>query len=262
MSVGSLPDIPARARFQGVCQILQYNWPMYVGGLLAGAVALFALRRLPLPPLLQVAGRIGLTLALFWLIASIIASWFIYDVSPLCQWTWVTSSLLEKPRTWANLHAGLDESTPSLLALFPESRGHVFDFYDATTMTEPSIRRARQLTPPAIAPQPVSAAALPLDNGEIDAVFLFFAAHEIRRPTGRLQLFGEIYRILRPGGRIVLAEHLRDTANFAVFGPGFFHFLPRAEWLRLAREAGFSVVREQALTPFTRVLVLEKPVAP
>ena len=261
MSVSSLPDIPTRGRFQGAWQILQYNWPMYVGGLLAGAVATVALRLLPLQPLLLVAGRLGLALALFWLVASIIASWYVYDVSPLCRWTWVGSAFSEAPRIWANLHAGLDESTPSLMALFPRSEVHVFDFFDDATMTEPSIRRARRMTPPPILPQPVAATDLPLSCGALDAAFLFFAAHEIRRPDERLRLFREVRRVLRPGGRVVLAEHLRDTANFVVFGPGFFHFLPRAEWLRLAREVGLTVVQERAITPFTRVLVLEKPVA-
>ena len=59
-------------------------------------------------------------------------------------------------------------------------------------------------------------------------------------------------------GRVILAEHSRNVANFLAFGPGFLHFLPYSEWLRLGRTANLRVVREGRITPFVRYLVLEK----
>ncbi len=103
-------------------------------------------------------------------------------------------------------------------------------------------------------------AALPLPDASMDAVFLFFAAHELRGPVSREQLFGEVARVLVPGGRLILAEHPRDVANLTVFGPGSFHFLPRREWLRLAFQSGLKIVHELRITPFVRVWSLEKGV--
>src|SRR5436190_6210 len=82
-----------------------------------------------------------------------------------------------------------------------------------------------------LAPGPVLAlsarlTALPFAGGTLDALFLVFAAHEIRRPELRLRFFQELRRTLAPRGRLLIVEHLRDPANFAAFGPGFFHFLP------------------------------------
>ncbi len=85
---------------------------------------------------------------------------------------------------------------------------------------------------------------------------MIFAAHEIRGPEVRLAFFRELRRILDPGGRIVLVEHLRDLANFLVFGPGFWHFLPEKEWLRLGRESRLVLHRSFRVTPFVRVFVL------
>jgi ubiquinone/menaquinone biosynthesis C-methylase UbiE len=89
-------------------------------------------------------------------------------------------------------------------------------------------------------------------------VFLIFAAHELRRAKDREQLFEECARVLRPGGRLILVEHLRDAANTAVFGPGAWHFLPRAEWLRLAAHAGLRPEAERRIAGLVTALAFTR----
>jgi hypothetical protein len=69
----------------------------------------------------------------------------------------------------------------------------------------------------------------------------------------------EVRRVLTPGGYVVLVEHVRDLANFMVFGPGFLHFLPAGEYRHLASMTGLEVIREVRMTPFVRILLLRKP---
>jgi SAM-dependent methyltransferase len=245
-----------RGRYHGMLQILQYNLPMYAvaaGACLAGTAAVALLPLSPAPSLLIVT---GLLLAGFWSVSSLLVSHWIYDLSPLSRWGWPGRCLPAPPRRWASLHAGLDETHGALAELFPEG-GRALDLYDPAEMTEPSIARARRLSLDPAA-EPADFRALPFPSGSLDAVFVVFAAHELRRPESRLRLFGEIARSLAPGGRAVVVEHLRDLRNFLAFGPGFLHFLPRREWLRLARESGLAAREERRITPFVAVFILEK----
>jgi SAM-dependent methyltransferase len=133
----------------------------------------------------------------------------------------------------------------------------VLDIFDADAMTEPAIARARRMTG-GVPAERARVDALPVEDGWADAIFLLLTAHEIRKIEGRDAFFAEIARILSPSGRVVLVEHLRDAWNAVAFGPGFFHFFPRREWLRTAAQARLRVETEYRITPFVRVFVLER----
>jgi SAM-dependent methyltransferase len=145
------------------------------------------------------------------------------------------------------------------MRLFPAARHQILDIYLPAEMSEPSIQRARRHAPPLLAPQTTSPFDLPLKDCEGDAVFVIFAAHELRSRESRLKFFCELSRVLRPGGRVVLVEHLRDWKNFLVYGPGAFHFFSRRDWLLIGTQAGFSNAHEVGMTPFVRCFVLTKP---
>jgi SAM-dependent methyltransferase len=126
-------------------------------------------------------------------------------------------------------------------------------------MSEASIARARRLCRPAVAAEPVDFHCLPAETSSIDAAFLLLSAHELRSERARTTLFGELHRILSPDGRVIVAEHLRDLANFAAFGPGVLHFFSRRTWIRSFERARFVIEREFSITPFIRVFVLRRP---
>ncbi len=249
--------LPQRGHFEGVGQIVRFNWPFYLVatcGCLAGAVGLALLK---LPGWLELAGWGSIGIGLFWTLGSLAVSWYVYDLSPLYRWQWLPGVFAQPPRRWVNIHSGLDDSSLALQQLFVPATGQVLDIYDPQQMTEPSIARARALVVPPVAPIPARHDALPLAANSVDAVFLLFAAHELRDPAARLEFFRELKRIAAPGARIVLVEHLRDGANFIAFGPGFWHFLPRREWLRQARESGWVLVASFKQTPFVTVFVFQ-----
>ncbi|MGN6626426.1 MAG: class I SAM-dependent methyltransferase [Tepidisphaeraceae bacterium] len=250
---------PHRQPLQGLRQIVRFNWPMYVFAVVAGAIGVTGVALLPLPLWARVALCLATAIGLFWAGASLVVSYWIYDVSRLCKWTWVPGVLREQPTTWLNIHCGFDESTASLAALFPQSKGRPLDIFDAAEMTEPSILRARQIRtgqPPA---EPADYRHLPAANASHDAAFLILAAHELRSPDARVALFRELHRVIRPGGQIVVVEHLRDPANFIAFGPGFLHFHSRASWQATFTDSALVVERALRITPFVAVFILRRP---
>jgi SAM-dependent methyltransferase len=73
-----------------------------------------------------------------------------------------------------------------------------------------------------------------------------------------VRFFEELRRVLAPRGRVLVVEHLRDVPNFLAFGPGFLHFHPRREWLRVAKAANLAVTKTAKVTPWVTALLLEK----
>jgi ubiquinone/menaquinone biosynthesis C-methylase UbiE len=145
---------------------------------------------------------------------SLVVSWYVYDHARVTRWQWLPERIGGSPYRWANIHAGLDESTSSLRQLFPGSNGRVVDIYDSEKMTEPSIARARRIHPSAEPFERGRYDALPLPDNDCDAVFLLFAAHKVRAAGHRTLLLRETARLLREGGAVVLVEHLRTGRTF------------------------------------------------
>lgn len=244
-----------RKPLQGVTNIIRFNWHFYAVAAVAVAGALLLVRFAPTPyaDLLQWTALLAvLTTGL-----SLAVSLYVYDLSNLYSLNWLPNDL--HPAEMLNIHAGFDETSVLLQKRFPEATLRVFDFYNPQTHTEVSIKRARWAYPPYPNTQPIGTNALPVADASADMVFLLFAAHEIRDNAERVRFFRELHRVMRPGGRVIIAEHLRDLPNFLAYTIGFFHFLPRSVWYATFRSAGFTQIAEAKVNPFVTSFTLTKP---
>lgn len=247
-----------RGQYDGVLQVVRYNWPYYVAAVLGGAAITAMVLLLRLPSLTSWLLIAGATAAVFWLAISLAVSHYVYDRSELYRWQWIRERVMEDPRHVVNIHAGLDETSVALQEIFPTAEVTILDIYDDEEMPEPSIARARRDTRGALASVSADFRALPLEPESADLVTLIFVAHELRRREAKEALFREIARILKPGGRLLIVEHPRDTWNFLAFGPGAFHFFPRTEWLRVAETGGLRMDQQFGRTAFVQAFVFRR----
>ena len=244
-----------RTPYQGVFQIVCFNRTAYARAVLLIAVSLLAAAAAR--PTWRIAILAAAAPLAYWTCASLVVSYCVYDRHPLYQLEWLSRVLTAPPRSWLCLHAGLDEFSSSIHERYPSATSCVLDLYDPAQMTEPSIHEARRCFP---APHArADWRALPLPDAAFDAVFLLFAAHELRSPAARTRCFAEAARALRPAGELALLEHLRDWPNFAAFGPGFLHFFTARTWLRDAAAAGLVLRRSDRVTPFVRLFIFARP---
>lgn len=248
--------VPERGPLQGTANVVRFNWPAYAtaSGVAAAGVLLASNRKLPCG-LRLLAGALAAGSA-WQAAASLAATHWAYDRSGLYSLDWLEGLWPENPSCIVNVHAGIDETSVRLRAMYPAAKLHIFDFYDPERNTEPSIARARALHPPPVGTRRVGCENWPMKDESADGILIFLAAHEMRDPGDRTRLFAELRRVCSPDGRIVIIEHLRDAANLAAYGPGFFHFLPREVWVEETADFLF-LVGELSLTPFLRVFCYE-----
>jgi SAM-dependent methyltransferase len=93
---------------------------------------------------------------------------------------------------------------------------------------------------------------LPLDDEQFDAVVCIDAINHL---PGRDRVLGDWFRLLKPGGRVLLTDPIVVTgllSNEEVAGRssiGYFVFAPPGEDERLLQAAGFEVLRTEDTTP-------------
>lgn len=247
---------PLRTPLQGVWNVVRFNWHFYLAA--GGAALVLAALWQAGPAALRPYAGLLLALALLPLLLSLVITAYIYDFSGLYQFKWLFDKV-PTPATLLTVSAGFDEISAPLAQQYPMASLLSADFYDAARHTEISIQRARRAYPPYPGTRVVDPrAALPLPADSIKLAVAFLAAHEIRDATERAAFFRELARVLAPTGTVVVAEHLRDPANFFAYTIGFLHFHSRRAWLATFQAAGLQVAHEVKITPFITAFFLRK----
>ncbi len=206
---------------------------------------------------MQIAVFVGFLLVVLPVVISLSVSHYVYDRSGLYDLSWLHEvGFPQDPCYMINLNAGFDESSLLLEAQFPRAHVEIYDFYNPQRHTEVSIKRARVACPPHPRSRHISTDSLPVLSGTVDFVFAFFSLHEIRNESERQRFFVELARVLRPGGKIVLVEHLRDFTNGLAYTIGSFHFLSERTWLKAFEGAELLIQETRKLNAFVTAFIL------
>ena len=247
----------SKLSFTRALALARYNWPLYGVAVISAFVGVFLLlNSISLP--VRVLGGLGALTAAWFAAASFLAFHTMFDCSSFLSGNWLPSLLPRTPKRWVQVSVCLEETTLPMTSLFPQAEGVLFDLFSPNVMTEPAVTRARSTCKrqDAVAATPTS---LEVADRWADVTVITLAAHEVRDRNLRESLFRELNRITVVDGRVVVVEHLRNLNAFLAFGPGFSHFLPRREWLRLASQAGLQFLSEFSMTPFIHVFVFATP---
>ena len=163
---------------------------------------------------------------------------------------------------------GIDLS-PQMLSVFdhlqslPDSQAKLDAIPEAAGAIEPNARRAKLIH--------AAAEETGLESDSVDVASLHLVAHELPQTATRA-ILAEAFRILKPGGVVVLGEMdpgspafgrvLNSPFAFAAFRSSEPHLLEyiSLDVPRAAREAGFVGVRTGAHSPRHFTLVGVKPV--
>ena len=245
-----------RKPFQGVTNIVRFNWHFYVIALIVVTAALFLKQFLP--HYLELAATILVGSAIAVTVISLTISYYIYDLSTLYTLDWLDDLNIGSNTKLVTISAGFDETSSTLTKKYPGSDLEVFDFYDPEKHTEVSIERARKAYPVFPGTKTINTSAVPLKVNSTDHIFLILAAHEIRNIDERINFFSQLRNALKPEGKIIVVEHQRDLANFLAYNFGFFHFHSTNSWKKVFKEAQLAEIEELKLTPFISAFILKK----
>ncbi len=243
-----------RSPFQGVSNVLRFNWHFYV--IAAIGIMIFLLSSQYLSKDWIWIPLAASSFILLNTLISLFVTYYIYDISKLYEFPWLDGTAGNSKIKILNINAGFDETSQIIATKFKDSELHICDFYDSKHHTEISIKRARKAYPPHPNTLKVKTNSLPYPDGAFNVVCVTFAAHEISNLLERNQFFQELARVTNQEGRIFVTEHLRDTYNFLAYTIGFLHFYSRTTWMNIFKSAKLNLIQERKTTPFVSTFIL------
>jgi len=245
-----------RKPYQGVWNVVRFNWHFYLLSFI-GVISICLLTNVVNFEFHWILFIVALLL-LISSFNSLLASYYAYDLSGLYKLNWLNELEVEKDSVLVNINAGFDEISLLIKNRYPDVALQVFDFYNEETHTEISIKRARKAYTAFENTQIISSAHIQLNDNSVDYIFLFLSAHEIRDEKERTVFFKELKRILKPAGKIIIIEHLRNGLNFIAYNIGFFHFHTSKTWIKAFESAGLRMIDDSKLNLFISKFTLQK----
>lgn len=132
-----------RKPFQGVTNIIKFNWHFYVIAVIVAIISIFCNRFLV--SVFHFVNKIFITLGITSVIISLLVSWYVYDYYNLYSLSWLDQINIVSGKKIININAGFDETSAIIAQKYKPSNLTVLDFFDPILHTEISIARARKI---------------------------------------------------------------------------------------------------------------------
>ncbi len=249
-------------QYSGTISTLLYNWPLFAGATFFGLVAILVSLWLASPwQWLALVVGVGTLLLLLSILS---ATFIVYDAGQRREYDRLAElGEVDKANVVLDITCGKLRGTRGLLSHFDKGHYFLIDLYDADTMKDNALTRARQMEPPLnvahrIYHRPAQAGKLPVPHNWADVIYCSFSLHELQDKADREAVFAEFHRVLKPNGRLLIAEHGRDWLNLLTFGPGAFSFFSTATWRHHIQQAGLSIRHHEKWRGLVDLWVVER----
>jgi SAM-dependent methyltransferase len=256
------PTLLRNQQYSGTVATVLYNWPIFIG------ILLFSLSAVVVTPVLAApwhwvvlgAGLLGLIVMANILIGAFIA----YDWGQSREYERLAElGNIPEANVVIDVTAGKLRGSRGLLPLLKGGHYFVVDIFDPAKMADQALRRARRMEPPLEADRRIykrraTPDTLPIPHRWADVVYCSFSLHELNEAADRDAIFKEFHRILKPDGKLVMAEHGRDWLNFLAFGPAMLSFFSPATWRDHLDRAEFEVKHYERWRGLVHLWVAQK----
>lgn len=256
-----------KQRFQSVRSTIQNQWPLFAGLYSTLVLALLfiglglVLRWFSLSLIALAIGIVAgyLLVANLWIIRQMYGEQAAAPAEVLA-----VLSQLQPEEQVASIDLGLRE-TPMLIAQYLTTGEMVaIDVFNPQSNNKATLRRARNhaLRPgpdPRITWSDGSINLLPLPNNSVAVVYLNEILSEFWLPQEQERLLTEVWRILAPEGRLVVAEKVRSASNLFMTGLLTASWPATSYWRSLLASSGFIIQREETRQGLLLFIRAKKP---
>ena len=258
-----------RSRYRGTTRHISANWPTFTALYLGLVVVLFiagiSLQKgwFSFVPLM-----LALAIVLVYFLAtSLWAAHQLYDLDGLRPHDFLFDMGQTKATdTIVYVDFGLRVTPLQLRRRLTTGKIIVVDVYNPQWTKGQALARRREQAPPApddprLVWQTGHFTLFPLPDESVPFVMLNQILSECWQEGDRLRLLKEAKRVLKPNGRLLLAEQTRTQTNWLLYGPAGTRFQPDDYWQELLEKAGFVVRRKQDLHGLIHCFRADKPTA-
>ncbi|MEW5986676.1 MAG: class I SAM-dependent methyltransferase [Chloroflexota bacterium] len=199
-----------------------------------------------------------LALLIYFFLASLWSAYALYDAPGRrdSDHFWQMGQL-QPTDTIVVVDLGLRWTAVALARRLTSGRVIVIDVYNPQLTPGRPLARLRAqairpITDPRLTWRESSINLLPLPDSSVTVVTLSRVTSQLWQEGDRLLLLKEIYRLLAPGGRLLMSERVRSRANVLIMGLGGLRLPTAAYWRNLLQRAGFQVQEERDLQGLVR----------
>ncbi len=258
-------DMQITSHINNAQEYIRDHWPTYIFGYGGGTVATLVIIWISVNQgwysFIIIAFAL-LALLAYLFLASLWAAGFAHDVKLLRDTLFVLGKL-QPTDNLAHICLGRRHIPTSFSRRLTTGHITVLDTYNPQLTPGRPLARARQraqfIADPRLSWRDGSTNLLPLPDASVNNITIVHTASEYWQQGDQEQLFLEIFRILAPGGQLLIAESVRSPTSILTCGLSGLRYYSAKYWETLVAKAGFRLSNKTIIKDLVTCWRFDKP---